>query len=135
MTLLDTHAWLWFLPAPDKVPPPTLRFLEEERRKSCLLVSAMSCWELALLTAKGKVRLSLDVLEWISRALSAPGFREVPISYRAALEAVRLPGILHRDPVDRILVATARELGVSLLTRDQRILDYPCVRAFWIPRS
>jgi PIN domain nuclease of toxin-antitoxin system len=129
--LLDTHTWFWFVSCPEQLPAATAACLEEERRSDALGISVISCWELGLLAALGKVRFSVDVLDWISRSLCAPGFRELEITPKIAVESTRLPGTFHRDPADRILVATARETGVQIVTKDDRILAYPYVAGFW----
>ncbi len=77
-----------------------------------------------MLEAKGRIRLSKDCLAWVQEALSAPGTSLVPLTPEIAVESSRLPGKFHGDPADRILVATARLLGATLLTRDERILAY-----------
>jgi PIN domain nuclease of toxin-antitoxin system len=61
---------------------------------------------------------------WFDDLLALPGVRLIPLGHRAAIAASGLPGTLHRDPADRLLIATARELGVPLVTRDRRILEY-----------
>ena len=131
MLLLDTHTWFWFVSCPEQLPQSTAACLERERRADGLGVSVMSCWELGVLVALGKLRLSIDVLDWITRSLTAPGIRELAITPRIAVESTRLPGTFHRDPADRILVATARETGAQIVTKDQRILTYAHVAAFW----
>jgi len=77
-----------------------------------------------MLEAKGRIRLSKDCLSWVHDALSSPGISLVPLTPEIAVESCRLPGTFHGDPADRILVATARLLGATLITRDTMILSY-----------
>lgn len=70
------------------------------------------------------VRFSMEVGEWVRRALGAPGVHFSPLSPEVALDSTRLPEPVHGDPADRILVATARRVGATLVTRDTKILDY-----------
>jgi len=77
-----------------------------------------------MLEAKGRIRLSKDCLAWVHDALASPGISLVPLTPEIAVESCRLPGTFHGDPADRILVATARLLGATLLTRDTGILAY-----------
>jgi PIN domain nuclease of toxin-antitoxin system len=84
----------------------------------------MSIWEVAMLESKGRIRLSLDCLSWMDRALTAPGIHLQEITSAIAIESTRLPGEIHGDPVDRILVATARIMGATFVTRDEPILKY-----------
>src|ERR1039458_5729992 len=79
---------------------------------------------IAMLESKGRVRIHMDCLEWVRRALETPGLSLVPLTPEIAVESTRLPGNIHADPADRILVATARNLGARLMTRDQALLDY-----------
>ena len=89
-----------------------------------MLVSAITPWEIALLTATGKLKLKRDVTEWLDAALALPGIHLEPLSPAIAVASTRLPGEIHGDPADRILVATARHTGAVLATADQQILDY-----------
>ena len=81
-------------------------------------------WELAQLEAARRIELELDVRVWVARALSFPGVRVSSLSPTIAIESTRLPGDIHRDPADRILIATARLRGASLVTADKRIIHY-----------
>jgi PIN domain nuclease of toxin-antitoxin system len=123
--LLDTHVWIWLMDGLER--ELGRRALEEIRATSArggLLVSAISVWEVAMLEAKGRVRFGLEVGEWVRRGLAAPGLSLAELTPEAALDSARLPGEIHGDPADRILVATARRLGATLVTRDAKILEY-----------
>ena len=122
--LLDTHVWLWLVGGAEPLKRPVLSAVEGAARRGRIRVSAISAWEVAMLEAKGRIRLSKDCLAWVQEALSAPGTSLVPLTPEIAVESSRLPGEFHGDPADRILVATARLLGATLLTRDERILAY-----------
>jgi PIN domain nuclease of toxin-antitoxin system len=118
--LLDTHVWLWLVGGVEPLKRPVLSAVEGAARRGRIRVSAISVWELAMLEAKGRIRLSKDCLAWVREALSAPGTSLVPLTPEIAVETSRLPGEFHGDPADRILVATARLLGATLLTRDEK---------------
>lgn len=123
--LLDTHVWVWYVENEAgqfsrRIEP----LVETAVRRGGLVVSAVSVWEVALLEAVGRIDLSVDVRTWVGRALSFPGVRLKGLSSSIAIESTRLPGQLHRDPADRILIATARLLGAALVTCDERILAY-----------
>jgi len=122
--LLDTHVWLWLVGGAEPLKRPVLSSVEGAARRGRIRVSAISAWEVAMLEAKGRIRLSKDCLAWVQEALSAPGTSLVPLTPEIAVESSRLPGEFHGGPADRILVATARLLGATLLTRDERILAY-----------
>jgi PIN domain nuclease of toxin-antitoxin system len=122
--LLDTHVWLWLVNGAEPIKRPVLSAVEGAARRGLIRVSAISVWEVAMLVAKGRVRLAKDCLAWVHEALSAPGTSLLPLTPEISVESSRLPGEFHGDPADRILVATARLLGATLLTRDERILAY-----------
>jgi PIN domain nuclease of toxin-antitoxin system len=122
--LLDTHVWLWLVSGAEPLRRSVLSAVEGAARRGRIRVSAISVWEVAMLEAKERIRLAKDCLAWVQEALSAPGTSLVPLTPEIAVESSRLPGEFHGNPADRILVATARLLGATLLTRDERILAY-----------
>jgi len=79
---------------------------------------------LAALEKRGRVALPMNVRTWIQEALSKPGVSVAPLTPEIAIESVHLPGEMHGDPADRMLVATARVLGATLLTKDARLIRY-----------
>lgn len=123
MILLDTHAILW-LDAGIELSADARERIEQERSTGGLLISTVSAWEIGTLVRKGRIRLDLEPLAWMQRFLAAAGLRCLPLSLDAALGASSLPEPLHNDPADRMLIATARELGVPLMTRDRLIHEY-----------
>jgi PIN domain nuclease of toxin-antitoxin system len=123
--LFDTHIWIWYVEGETSQFSRRIEPLVEDRLlEGAILVSAISVWEVAMLEARKRVELSIDVRAWMVRALGFPGVRLKPLSPSIAIESTRLPGDLHRDPVDRMLVATARLQGAALVTRDERLLRY-----------
>ena len=89
-----------------------------------LQVSPITAWEIGLLAAKGRFTSSLSPQRWFERLHSAPGIQLADLTPDMLIASSFLPGDLHRDPADRIIVATARELGLTLITRDRALLDY-----------
>jgi PIN domain nuclease of toxin-antitoxin system len=123
--LLDTHIWIWVLEgAVPEIGHAAQNAVMEAGAIGKVLVSAISVWEVGMLEAKGRVRFSVEIGEWVRRALAAPGVHFAPLTPEIALDSTRLPQPVHGDPADRILVATARRMGATLVTRDARILDY-----------
>ncbi len=120
--LLDTHIWLWGLLEPSRLGPRTLSELRDTENE--IWLSPISTWEALLLHAKGKIRLSVDLAEWIAE--STAGTREAPLTHEIALVAQQLP--LHQDPADRFLAATAQVLGLTLVTADERMLGLRNIR-------
>lgn len=83
-----------------------------------------------LKAARGKITLSLPLADWVEGAAALHGLEELPLDRRAAIRAASLPE-LHRDPFDRLLIATAHEHRLTLLTPDANIRQYPDLRTLW----
>lgn len=87
-------------------------------------VSPISAWELGLLSAKGRLSAAQSPAAIFADVLTTPGVRVEALTPNLLIDSSFLPGKLHRDPADRILIATARALDLMLVTRDEAILDY-----------
>lgn len=121
--LLDTHVLIWWLNDLTRLSPQQREVVEAATPDAPLHVSDISLWEVAMLQSLGRIRLALPLREWLDRAVAPPLVRRHGISPAIAAEVAALPDSFHRDPADRILVATARVLGATLLTSDRRITD------------
>lgn len=124
--LLDTHVWIWSQLQPERLGKRTTSVLEDPTQG--LYVSAVSTLELARLVSHGRVVLSIPVEKWAESALDLLSGNTLELDHTIAAEAYRLPDSFHRDPADRVLVATARRHQLTLLTADERILSYSHVR-------
>ena len=89
-----------------------------------IFLSAVSAWEIALLVDAGRIDLDIPVEAWIERFLALPGVEAAPLSPLAASRSYRLHHLEHRDPADRLLIATAIELACPLVTYDDRIARF-----------
>ena len=94
-------------------------------------LATISTWEVAKKVSLGKLELPLPVREWMKEATREDGVCLLSLTPEIAIESSQLPGEFHRDPADQIIVATARQHGATLVTSDQRILDYEHVRTLW----
>lgn len=121
--LLDTHVLIHWLEGGKRLSREQKRIIDRASAKAPLLVSDITLWEIATLYELGKIRFRLPLREWLDSAVAPPLVERVGISPAIAAEVAVLPPTFHRDPVDRILVATARVLGAALLTSDERIVD------------
>lgn len=124
MIVLDTHVLVWSVSGDMRLGEATRTQIETTARTGEVLVSAITPWEIALLTEKGRLRLGQDVGSWIQSALAFPGVRLAPIEPAIAVDSARLPGEFHADPADRIIIATARHSNAPLVTADSAILAY-----------
>ena len=123
--LLDTHYWIWLQFAIlDKFTGSLLKAIDQAAASGNLLLSVMSVWELGMLESKGRIQLDIPCEQWVQQALAIPGLSVAPLTPEIALASTRLPEPFHGDPTDRIIVATARTLGLRLATRDSKIRAY-----------
>lgn len=132
MIVLDTHTLLWWASGDQgQLSVAATQAIEGELNGGQIRVSSISAWELAMLVARGRVALSMDIGEWLSVVSQIEVVRFVPVDNEIAVKSIELPGEFHKDPADRIIVATARKLAAPLLTADDKIRDYPHVRTIW----
>jgi PIN domain nuclease of toxin-antitoxin system len=129
--VLDTHAWLWWVSNPELLGERALAAIAAAQPRREIFVSSISAWEVAMLVQKGRLQLALDVRDWLARCEALPFLRFVPVDNAIAVQATRLPGDLHGDSADRIIVATALSLGAALVTKDRKIQEYPAVSTLW----
>src|SRR5688572_9587950 len=115
MILLDTHVWVWWVQGDPRLSQRAFQYLEQHTHEE-IGVHVISCWEIAMLCAGGRLALPCELNFWIDQALAYPGVRLVPLSHTAAITSCQLPGNFHKDPADRMLVASARELDCPLLS-------------------
>lgn len=122
--VLDTHVLVWLLSGNGRLGVLARQAIQEAADGDMLYLSAISPWEIAVLVSKGRLVLEQDIGEWVQAALALPGIRFEPLSAEVAVASTRLPGEIHADPADRIIVATARHLGAALVTADGLLLNY-----------
>ena len=132
MIVIDTHIALWWAHEPDKLSKKALAAIKREEKSVGIHISVASIWEIALKNSSGKLFLPYDIHEWYALFLDTyPGIVIDPMVPQVAIESTLLPGNFHKDPADRFIVALARHHGVSLVTADKKILDYPHVQTIW----
>jgi len=112
---------------PRRIPDHIMPIVSNaENYPFCL--SSISVWEVAKKASLGKLQMSVPIRDWIMKATRLPFIDLVPLSIDVSLESTMLPGNFHRDPADQIIVATARNLNLILLTTDQKIIEYEYVK-------
>lgn len=132
MIVLDTHVLLWWASGEHaSLSPAALRAIDAELEGGRIAISSISAWELAMLVARDRVALSIDTGQWLALAGQVEAVEFVPVDNDIAVRSVELPGEFHKDPADRIIVATARNLGAPLVTADEKIRAYPHLRTIW----
>lgn len=120
--LLDTHVLLWAVLNEPRLGPHAAKAINAASRENRLAISAITPWEIAMLESKKRIALQKDVLAWVREALAKPGVSLVALEPEIAVSSTRLPFEMPSDPADRILVATARSLGATLVTADKTLL-------------
>ncbi len=131
MIILDTHTWLWWVSNPENLSLSARKIIDSTVENDEILISSISAWEVALLVAKRRLQLTIEVSDWIAKSERLPFVKFIPIDNAIAVKSVSLPKPFHSDPADRIIVATATTIGASLVTKDERILNYPPVETIW----
>jgi PIN domain nuclease of toxin-antitoxin system len=129
--LLDTHVVLWWFDRSKRLSRSQQRMLARNDSEHPLGLADISLSEIAMLVEAGRVRLALPLDEWLARATAAPRVEVCPVTPAVASEIVALESTRSWDPADRIIVATARVLGVPLVTSDARIIDSKLVPTIW----
>ncbi len=128
MIILDTHAWLWWVNESDKLTPRAQQIIQEADQ---IGICAISCWEVGMLIAKGRLGLSMDVQVWVDLALQRPKVSLLPVTPEIAVLATRLPGNFHGDPADRLIVASCLVNKAALVSKDQKIQEWSYLQVIW----
>jgi PIN domain nuclease of toxin-antitoxin system len=131
MIVLDTHAWVWMVDDPRRLSAPARRAIEHAMSKKAVYISSISAWEVALLSASGRLALKISVQDWIAGSEALGFFNFVPADNAILVRSVLLPGPLHNDPADRIIIATAVMKGIPVVTKDEKIQNYAHVESIW----
>ncbi|HEY2142648.1 MAG TPA: type II toxin-antitoxin system VapC family toxin [Solirubrobacteraceae bacterium] len=129
MIVLDTHAWLWWLTAPERLSDAAQEAIDQARS---IGVSTLSAWEIAMLASRGRISLDRDVSLWVRQAFADARIESLAPSFEIAVAAGLLdtkdfPG----DPVDRLIYATARAADARLITRDRAIRAFDPETTLW----
>jgi PIN domain nuclease of toxin-antitoxin system len=123
--LIDTHVWLWWEDGrPGRLSAEVRREISAAEHRAGLWIAAMTVWEVAMLESKRRVDVVPDALTWMQRLFTRPDRVLVPMTPEIAVASTRLPEAPVADPVDRILLATARIENLTLVTADRKLIDY-----------
>ena len=131
LTLLDTHAWVWWVTGDQRLSRSAKRVVDRASRRNALALSFISIWEVAKKVEKGQLVLDRSVSEWLDAATARPGLQLVELTRRILEESCRLPQPFHGDPADQMIVATARDRDAVVVSKDRQIRSYAHVRSVW----
>jgi PIN domain nuclease of toxin-antitoxin system len=122
--LLDTHVWIWAAADESRIGARTRRLLNRQAAAGHVYVAAISAFEISVLCASGRLVLSQPAERWIRDSIDRGNLRVLDLNTDVAMDAGALGVEAVLDPIDRVLVATARDREVPLVTRDRRLLDF-----------
>ncbi|MGH7589407.1 MAG: type II toxin-antitoxin system VapC family toxin [Gemmatimonadota bacterium] len=123
--LLDTHIWVWYLDGvKGRMSSAAVDLLKRCVKENLAQVSDISIWELANKASKGQIELKPNTSAWLRRAEGQSGFAFLPVDREVLLESTLLPGEVHGDPADRMIMATSALRHIALITADADIIDY-----------
>ncbi|MCU7921971.1 MAG: type II toxin-antitoxin system VapC family toxin [Candidatus Thiodiazotropha sp. (ex Dulcina madagascariensis)] len=129
MIVIDTHILVWWVSGYESLSAAATKAITDTLNNGEeVIVSSISAWEIAMLIKKGRLILSMDVESWLNEVSQIDGVRFMPVDHAIGVKSTVLPGEFHSDPADRIIVATARKLAVSLVTADEKIIAYEHVK-------
>ena len=131
MIVIDTHILIWWVSGDKKLSNAAKNIIKKTLVDSEVIISSISVWEISMLIEKERLVISMDIESWINEVSSIEGVRFMPVDNEIGIKSTKLPGDFHKDPADRIIVATARKLAVALVTADEKIIEYPYVKTIW----
>lgn len=132
MIVLDTHALIWWVNGDDLLSDKAKKLIDKTiKNNKEIIISSISVWEIAMLTEQKRLLLSIDINKWINEVSAIKGVRFHPVDNEIAIKSALFPGELHKDPADRIIIATARLLAAPLITADKKIHAYKHVKTAW----
>ena len=132
MIILDTHALVWWVNGSESLSANARQAIDDTLTSdSEVLISSISAWEIAMLINKGRLILSMDVASWLDEVSQIDGVRFVPVDNEIGIKSTLLPSEFHKDPADRLIVATARKHAIPVVTADEKLIQYAHVKTIW----
>ena len=131
MIVLDTHALVWWAVGDRRLSARAQRAIRAAARAGAVFASAISVMEIATAVRRGRLTLNVPFDQWLADLRALPELRFEPVTAEIAALAGSFDGAMHGDPADRIIAATARALGVRLVTADERLRGLPEVASVW----
>ncbi len=132
MVVIDTHILIWFVNGSNQLSKIAQDTINQTLASDDeIIISSISTWEISMLINKDRLVLSMDIESWLNNIENIQGFRFAPVDNEIAFKSTELPGEFHKDPADRMIVATARKLAVPLITADQKIRQYKHITTIW----
>jgi len=131
MILLDTHSLIWWVNEDRRLSRSARTAIEAEGASGQITVSSITTWEIALLIKSGRLHFTATLEDWLASVEALANLVFLPVDNAIAVAAVNLPEPFHKDPADRVIVATARTKSCPIITADEKICAYAHVRTIW----
>jgi PIN domain nuclease of toxin-antitoxin system len=133
LIVLDTHVLLWWASDSGQLSRNARAAIDGELadENGILLISTITAWEIAMLVKAERLTLTMGVDDWLATVAEIDAVHFMPLEIAVAIESTRLPGLFHKDPADRMIVALARHHSAALVTADSKIRDYAPVKTIW----
>lgn len=128
MIVLDTHVWIWLAANSKKLSVRARKAVDEADK---LGVCTISCWEVAMLEARGRIEFDRDIQTWLRQALALPKLELLPLTPDIAVEAANLPDDFPGDPADRLIAASAICHRTKLITKDKKLRAVKSLATTW----
>ena len=131
MIVLDTNALIWWINDTQKLSKKARKIVKEAEETRTIYISSISVLEIYLLIKKRRLGLYSMTDDWLQKVEDLSYVHFIPIDNKIAVLSVELADFAHKDPADRIIIATALNLGAKLVTSDKKMLDYKQVQSVW----
>ena len=132
MYFLDTHILIWFVNDSSSLSTKAKKVIGDcIKNHHDILISSISIWEISMLVNKGRLNLTMDIETWLAHLQKVPNLRFIPVDNEIGYKSTILPGDFHKDPADRMIVASAKKFAVPLITADKEIQKYPHVKTIF----
>ncbi len=120
--LLDTHVWIWMVTGNKQLSKSGRDSIVSKSAEHDLYLSPISLWEISLKASRNQLELEMPLRTWMRHAIAQTGIRLAEITPDIACACAELPAEFHGDPADRLIAATARSEGMTLMTHDRALL-------------
>jgi PIN domain nuclease of toxin-antitoxin system len=130
-TFLDTHAWIWWVTQDNRLSRHAQTVILSAIHQDGIWISAISIWEVAKKVEKRQVVLDRPLRKWLDAATSIEGLFIAELTSEILIESCELPQPFHGDPADQMITATVRHCSGRLITKDQKLVDYPHIKCVW----
>ena len=122
--LLDTHVWIWYINGSEELSKSSKKTINQALHDRTVWLAAISLWEMSMLVKRKRIILEMPCLEWINQSIATTHMQIKQLTPEIAAESCNLPGSFHGDPADCLITATARVEGLTLFTRDTKLIEY-----------